>query len=185
MQGAADRFAPGEDLYAVLELPRDASDDDVRHAYRRLARTSHPDLGSTTTDRFRRITAAYEVLGDPHRRASYDRDRRLRERNRGAVATQRAPQPSGWTDVPPAWATGRSEPEPDVVKPLWQVDDWNVLRVLSKVAVAAALLITIVVGTLVVVAIVREPEPLPGPTIFCRTPDGWLDCRRAIEPGMP
>ena len=66
MQGAADPLAPGEDLYAVLDLPRDASGDDVRHAYRRLARTSHPDLGggAGAADRFRRIAAAYEVLGD-------------------------------------------------------------------------------------------------------------------------
>jgi hypothetical protein len=188
MQGAADRSASGEDLYAILDVPRDATDDDVRHAYRRLARVCHPDLGSATAERFRRITAAYEILGDTQRRASYDRDRRLRERPRGPVASQQAPRPTGWTG--PAsprsvvWERVPATP-PEDVRPLWPVDDWSVVRMLGKLAVAIALMLTLAIGALVAVAVIRDPEPLPAPTIFCRTPDGWLDCRRAIDPGMP
>ena len=69
--------------------------------------------------------------------------------------------------------------------PLWSVDDWSAVRILGKLAVAAALVVTLAIGALVIVAVVREPDPLPAPTIFCRTPDGWLDCRRATQPGMP
>jgi hypothetical protein len=190
MQGAVDPLPDGEDLYAVLDLPRDASEDDVRHAYRRLARTSHPDLGggAGAADRFRRITAAYEVLGNTQRRASYDRDRRLRERGRGPSAAQHAPGPTGGTvrsrPIPPTTqrTQGRPAGEPT---PLWSVDDWSAVRILGKLAVAAALVVSLAIGALVIVAVVREPDPLPAPTIFCRTPDGWLDCRRATQPGMP
>ena len=189
MQGAVDPLPDGEDLYAVLDLPRDASEDDVRHAYRRLARTSHPDLGggAGAADRFRRITAAYEVLGNTQRRASYDRDRRLRERGRGPSAAQHAPGPTGGTvrsrPIPPT--TQRTQGRPPEPTPLWSVDDWSAVRILGKLAVAAALVVSLAIGALVIVAVVREPDPLPAPTIFCRTPDGWLDCRRATQPGMP
>ncbi len=37
-------------------------------------------------------------------------------------------------------------------------------------------------GTMVVVTVTSEPDPLPVPTIYCKTPDGWLDCRQAMEP---
>ena len=190
MQGAADPLAPGEDLYAVLDLPRDASEDDVRHAYRRLARTSHPDLGggAGAADRFRRIAAAYEVLGDTQRRASYDRDRRMRERGRGPVAAQHAPGPTGSAARPAPMAPVAARTQvrtPEPAAPLWSVDDWSAIRILGKLAVAAALVVSLAIGALVIVAVVREPDPLPAPTIFCRTPDGWLDCRRATQPGMP
>jgi DnaJ domain len=190
MQGAAHPLAPGEDLYAVLDLPRDASEDDVRHAYRRLARSSHPDLGgdAAAADRFRRIAAAYEVLGNTQRRASYDLDRRMRERGRGPAAAQHAPGPTGGAvrsaPIPPATERTQGRP-PEAAAPLWSVDDWSAIRILGKLAVAAALVVTLAIGALVIVAVVREPDPLPGPTIFCRTPDGWLDCRRATQPGMP
>ena len=190
MQGAVDPLPDGEDLYAVLDLPRDASEDDVRHAYRRLARTSHPDLGggAGAADRFRRIAAAYEVLGNTQRRASYDRDRRLREGGRGPSAAQHAPGPTGGTvrskPIPPTTQRTQGRP-PEEPTPLWSVDDWSAVRILGKLAVAAALVVSLAIGALVIVAVVREPDPLPAPTIFCRTPDGWLDCRRATQPGMP
>ncbi|MPY95118.1 MAG: molecular chaperone DnaJ [Acidimicrobiia bacterium] len=64
------------DHYALLGVSRDASPDDIKKAYRRLARQHHPDVnpgepGAET--RFREITIAYEVLSDPQRRARYDR----------------------------------------------------------------------------------------------------------------
>jgi curved DNA-binding protein CbpA len=58
--------------YETLGVPESASEDEVRHAYRRLVKTAHPDL-SGDTERFRRITHAYDVLSDPARRAAYDR----------------------------------------------------------------------------------------------------------------
>ena len=62
-------------LYAVLGVARDASPDEIRGAYRRAARASHPDLhpgDASAIARFKRVQLAYEVLADPVRRAAYD-----------------------------------------------------------------------------------------------------------------
>lgn len=63
-----------KDYYEILGVERDAAKDDIKHAYRRLARKYHPDV-STETDaeaRFKDIGEAYEVLSDPEKRAAYD-----------------------------------------------------------------------------------------------------------------
>lgn len=81
---------PGpEDPYQVLGLGADASPAEVTRAFRRLARTQHPDVrgGSPEADQqYRRIRGAYELLRDPVRRAAYDRagtQQRAREATRG------------------------------------------------------------------------------------------------------
>ena len=63
------------DLYEILGIPRDASQEDIRRAYRRLAREYHPDVSQThdAEDRFKEIAAAYEILSDPQKRQQYDR----------------------------------------------------------------------------------------------------------------
>ncbi|MEX2373065.1 MAG: DnaJ domain-containing protein, partial [Dehalococcoidia bacterium] len=55
------------ELYSVLGIPRDASSDDVKKAYRRLAMEFHPDRNKApdAETRFKQINAAYEVLSDP------------------------------------------------------------------------------------------------------------------------
>ena len=62
------------DYYATLGVPRDASPDDIKKAYRRLARELHPDVNPdvTTQERFKEITQAYEVLSDAEKRQMYD-----------------------------------------------------------------------------------------------------------------
>jgi DnaJ-class molecular chaperone len=52
------------DFYDLLEVPRDASADDIKRAYRRLARQLHPDTNPdpAAEERFKEITVAYEVL---------------------------------------------------------------------------------------------------------------------------
>jgi molecular chaperone DnaJ len=60
------------DLYDLLELSRDASDTDIKRAYRRKAREHHPDAGGDE-EAFKQITHAYQVLSDPEKRARYDR----------------------------------------------------------------------------------------------------------------
>jgi molecular chaperone DnaJ len=60
------------DLYDLLGVPRDASADDVKKAYRRAAREHHPDAGGDE-EAFKQVTHAYQVLVDPDKRARYDR----------------------------------------------------------------------------------------------------------------
>jgi molecular chaperone DnaJ len=60
------------DLYELLDLPRDASAEDVKRAYRRKAREHHPDAGGDE-ETFKQVTHAYQVLSDAERRARYDR----------------------------------------------------------------------------------------------------------------
>src|SRR5256885_464997 len=62
-------------LYDTLGVKRDASVDDIRKAYRKLARKHHPDVNpgnKTSEDKFKAISSAYEVLSDAKRRANYD-----------------------------------------------------------------------------------------------------------------
>jgi molecular chaperone DnaJ len=62
------------DLYDVLGVPPDASEDEIKRAYRRLARELHPDVNGDpqAEQRFKEITAAYDTLSDPARRRQYD-----------------------------------------------------------------------------------------------------------------
>lgn len=70
-------YAPRvRDPYAVLGLERNASAEDVKRAFRRLAREHHPDCNPDNPqahERFQELNAAYQVLSDPERRARYDR----------------------------------------------------------------------------------------------------------------
>lgn len=76
--------------YQVLGLARSASERDVKIAYRKAARITHPDRGGDPA-LFRQITEAYEVLGNPARRQAYDR-------SYGAAGN--SPRPSGSTAGP-------------------------------------------------------------------------------------
>lgn len=60
------------DLYEILGVSRDASDEEIKRSYRRLARELHPDAGGDE-ERFKELTTAYEVLKNPQARANYDR----------------------------------------------------------------------------------------------------------------
>jgi len=63
-----------KDYYKSLGLARGASDDDIKKAYRRLARKYHPDVSAErdAEERFKEIAEAYETLKDPRKRAAYD-----------------------------------------------------------------------------------------------------------------
>src|SRR5687768_3617981 len=64
------------EFYEILGVPRDATSDEIKRAYRKLAMTYHPDRNNGSReaeDRFKEITEAYDVLRDPNKRAAYDR----------------------------------------------------------------------------------------------------------------
>ncbi|MFP3898318.1 MAG: DnaJ C-terminal domain-containing protein [Dehalococcoidia bacterium] len=65
----------GKDYYQVLGVSRNASDKEIKQAYRRLARKHHPDLNpgdKSAEATFKEINAAYQVLSDPEKRKKYD-----------------------------------------------------------------------------------------------------------------
>lgn len=64
-----------KDYYAVLGVARDASADDIKRAYRKLARKYHPDVSKEpdAAQRMSEVNEAYTVLSDPGKRAAYDR----------------------------------------------------------------------------------------------------------------
>jgi DnaJ-class molecular chaperone len=64
-----------KDYYAILGVPRTATDKEIRAAFRKLARKHHPDVNQgdkSAEDRFKEINEANEVLGDPEKRKKYD-----------------------------------------------------------------------------------------------------------------
>ena len=67
-------MAAVRDLYEILGVQRDASPDEIKRAYRALAREHHPDVSSApeAEERFKEIVGAYEILSDPQKRQQYD-----------------------------------------------------------------------------------------------------------------
>ena len=72
----ADPGSQDPDLYQLLGVPRGASREEIARAWRRRARAEHPDSqpgDAAAVSRFRALAGAWQVLGDPARRAAYDR----------------------------------------------------------------------------------------------------------------
>ncbi len=68
--------------YAILEVKTEASPEEIKHAYRRLARLHHPDVNKNSNDRWiKQLNEAYTVLSDPAKRTAYD-IKRLEEQQR-------------------------------------------------------------------------------------------------------
>ncbi|XP_057421653.1 chaperone protein dnaJ 11, chloroplastic-like [Lotus japonicus] len=81
-------------LYEILGIAAAASDQEIKAAYRRLARVRHPNVAAvdrkdSSADEFMKIHAAYSTLSDPEKRASYDRSMNRRRRPLTAAVTSR------------------------------------------------------------------------------------------------
>lgn len=98
-----------EDFYAILGVPKDASTQDIKASFRKLARECHPDTAGedpVKLARFKQVREAYEVLSDPVQRARYDRRGEPRGNSPflgsswGRVS-DRPPESGGRAPVPP------------------------------------------------------------------------------------
>ena len=72
--------APGKDFYKVIGVKEKATPDEIKKAYRKLAKENHPDANQgdpKASERFKEIGEAYSVLSDPEKRKQYDQMRRL------------------------------------------------------------------------------------------------------------
>ncbi len=66
-----------KDYYKVLGVADTATQKEITRAYRKLARDTHPDRNAGKEDRFKDVSAAYDVIGDPAKRKEYDEVRKL------------------------------------------------------------------------------------------------------------
>jgi DnaJ-class molecular chaperone len=101
------------DFYAELGVDKGASSEQIKKAFRKLARTCHPDVAKddpSAAEKFARIREAYETLVDPQRRDRYDRRGQRRKINRGAEWRP----PGGWGGFSTRSRTSRAKRQPEM-----------------------------------------------------------------------
>jgi DnaJ-class molecular chaperone len=108
---------PSPDYYAVLQIPRSASQQEIARAYRALMRSHHPDVasGDTAPGELQLIMQAFAVLRNPKRRAAYDR-----EISRAAATGETA----GKSQNIPVHVVRHREPPLRVTPVRWESGPW-------------------------------------------------------------
>src|SRR5579871_1772043 len=96
---AAQREWFEKDYDKVLGVVPTASDKDIARAYRKLAKQHHPDANPGSEERFKEISAAYDVLGDPAKRKEYDEVRRMGAAANPFGAPGPGGRPGGFTNI--------------------------------------------------------------------------------------
>ena len=61
-----------KDYYKILEVSDNSSPDEIKKSYRNLSKKYHPDVNPDGAEKFKEVAEAYEVIGDPEKKASYD-----------------------------------------------------------------------------------------------------------------
>jgi curved DNA-binding protein len=101
------------DYYEILGVSKDASSEEIKKVYRRLARQYHPDLNpgnKAAEEKFKTIGEAYEILSDATKRSQYDQFSRY-WKQKGFAGNKQPPKPKTWVDNRP---NGRSTSNQDV-----------------------------------------------------------------------
>lgn len=98
------------DPYLLLEVPHTATIEDIKKAYRRLAKKWHPDTNNGSKDaeeKFKKVQEAYECLTDPDKRAAVDAERERWEKEEAArrakAAADRHARTRTYSQPPPSW----------------------------------------------------------------------------------
>ena len=108
-----------KDYYSVLGVPADANEKQIQKAYRKLARDLHPDQNPGDTkaeERFKDVSAAYDVIGDPTTRSKYDEARRIGP-GMGGFSSNYSGQPGGISDLINSMFGGDGFSQPGAQRP--------------------------------------------------------------------
>jgi hypothetical protein len=181
----------GFDAYLALGVSSDATEDQVRSAYRHLARVFHPDTNAgdvVAAARFRQVAQAYEILGDAQRRRHYDLHRA--SPRPGPRAARHAPGPTGHAAGAHNGGAAHQPPAIDDTPARREVDEWSFLSAFVRWASATALAAVVIVVIAATVYGNDQPPPRPRPYSgspggpgFCHTGQAWVSCHLLDGPG--